>query len=360
MKPLIVDAHQDLAYNMLAYSRDYSLPLDAIRAKDRESNTVAENGTTLLSWYEYQKANVAIIFGTLFAAPASNPLTSVDGFHYQNSEEAHTLYLNQINRYEQLFEDHPDQFSRLRSKTDLEKVLASKEAGNSEIPTSIMILMEGGDGIRNMEELSFWWEKGVRIIGPAWKATKFCGGTGQPGPLTDQGHELLWEMAKYGYILDISHMDWLAAEQSLDEYSGTIIASHANALSKVIGGTRNRFLTDEIIKKLIERNGVIGVIPYNNFLMQGWEGMDPRPNISVDLVVDHIDAICQMAGNANHVGFGTDFDGGFGVENTPDEIDSISDLHIFTSKLASRGYSETDIENIFGGNWISILKRSLM
>lgn len=359
MKPLIVDAHQDLAYNMIAYARDYTLPLNVIREKDLGTSTITENGTTLLSWYEYQKANVGIIFATLFAAPVSDHAITHDSLHYNNSEEAHNLYLSQINKYNELFQNHPDKFKPMRTKADLSDLLSAKEKNIPIIPTSLLILMEGGDGIRSIDELPFWWENGVRIIGPAWKATKFCGGTGQPGPLTELGHQLLKAMATLDFILDISHMDWAAALESLDEYPGTMIASHANALAKVIGGGRNRFLTDEIIQKLILRNGVIGVIPYNNFLVQGWAGMDEKPEVSINLVVEQIDYICQMAGNTDHVGFGTDFDGGFGVEITPTEIDSISDLHKISPLLAKKGYTEHDIQKIFGGNWITTLQRSL-
>ena len=356
MRPFIIDAHQDLAYNMLSYGRDYTKSVADTRLLEIGSKAVKENGNTLLSWDEFQKANVRVIFSTLFAAPAINPMHQDDPMLYHNSDEAHLLYLKQIEAYKSLVAQHPNKFNFILRQDDLTTAL-NPDRTNSQV--SLMILMEGADCIRKPEEASFWWEQGVRVIGPAWKATRYCGGTGQPGPLTPDGHKLLAEMAKLGFILDLSHMDWAAALQALEEYPGTIIASHANVASKTEGGVRNRFLTDEIIKKLVGRGGVIGVIPFNNFLLPGWNKMDPIPRISLEMVADHIDAICQIAGNADHVGFGTDFDGGFGVESTPEEIDTIDDLHKMHPILAKRGYKESDISKIFGENWANILARSL-
>jgi membrane dipeptidase len=220
-------------------------------------------------------------------------------------------------------------------------------------------LMEGADCIRRVVEVEEWWERGVRIIGPAWMATKFCGGTREPGPLTKEGHELLEAMAHLGFTLDLSHMAWEAAREALDEYEGPIIASHSNAIRKVKNGSLNRFLTDEIIEGIIERNGVIGVVPFNRFLIQGWKNSDPREDCPLEMVAEQIDYICQKAGNPYHVGFGTDFDGGFGLQHVPPEIDTIADLHKLAPMLENRGYNDRDIDAIFSANWITHLKKNL-
>ena len=147
--------------------------------------------------------------------------------------------------------------------------------------------------------------------------------------------------------------------QALDEYEGNLIASHSNALKQVKNGNSNRFLTDEIIEKIIERNGVIGVVPFNRFLIQGWKNSDPRELCPLDMVAAQIDYICQIAGDARPAGFGTDFDGGFGLQHVPPEINTIADLHKLVPMLANRGYNESDIDAIFGGNWIDFMKRTL-
>jgi membrane dipeptidase len=166
-------------------------------------------------------------------------------------------------------------------------------------------------------------------------------------------------MAPIGFTLDLSHMSWESAPQALDIYEGPIIASHANALNQVRNGRSNRFLRDETIDGIIEHNGVIGVVPFNKFLVEGWNLPDPRSDIPLDMVAAQMDYICQRAGNARHVAFGTDFDGGFGLQHIPEGLDTIADLQKLAPLLDARGYSETDIAQIFGGNWIEHLRRTL-
>lgn len=359
MKPLIIDAHQDLAWNMLTFGRDYSLSALETRRREMGTPTVQRNDDTLLGWPEYQQGRVAVIFATLFAAPARASEGEWDLSTYANVEQAHILYKKQVDAYRQLFERHSDKFVALRSARDLAAVLADWDKPEKPAPTGLVTLMEGADGIRSLDELDEWWEAGVRIIGPAWKATRFCGGTGEPGPLTPEGHSLLAAMAERGFSLDISHMAWESALQALDSYEGHLIASHANPLKMVRNGSSNRFLSDEIIDRLLERDGIIGIVPFNRFLDQTWQRSDPRSACPLDRIVAHIDYICQRAGDAFHVGFGTDFDGGFGLQRVPDGIDTIADLQKLTPLLGERGYSEKDIRSIFGLNWQNFLQKSL-
>lgn len=356
-RKLIVDAHQDIAYNMQVLNREYTQPLAAIRAKDPTELT-ALHGTALLSVEEYRKANIGIIFGTLFAAPY-NELTSPEKrFHYENSDEAFQLYCEQLDIYDRLFTHPSNAFTHLRTQKDLNKAISSPPLSSND-PVHLLISIEGGDCIRDADDLQYFWSRGVRAIGPAWQRTRHCGGTDQPGGLTTDGIALLKNMDGMGFILDLSHMDWLAIHQAFDIFGGSIIASHANTFERVSNATRNRFLPDNILRKLIAHGGVVGVIPFNNFLYQYWSISATKPPITIEHVIDHIDHICQLAGNSDHVGFGSDFDGGFGSELTPDGIDSIADLTKIGDKLAQRGYNETDTEKILGGNWIRILRGSL-
>jgi membrane dipeptidase len=219
--------------------------------------------------------------------------------------------------------------------------------------------MEGAEAIQSFDELPEWWQLGLRIIGPAWAGTRFCGGSGEPGPLTSEGYALLDAMAECGFVLDISHMDERAVLQALDHYPGAVIASHSNALALLKGSDSNRHLSDVVIRVLLERGGVIGIVPLGNFLLPGWKAGDSRQEIGLKRVVAHIDYVCQMAGNALQVGLGTDFDGGFGVQSAPFEIDSSADLQKIGPLLAEKGYSDTDIAAILGENWISLLRRIL-
>jgi len=148
----------------------------------------------------------------------------------------------------------------------------------------------------------------------------------------------------------------MAALQALDTYPGAIIASHANVQSLLKGLDSNRHLSERVIHGLIERQAVIGVIPLNQFLQAGWKSGDRRVLVSLDRLIAHVDSICQIAGDAQHVALGSDFDGGFGLQNVPAEIDSIADLRKLIPMLAERGYAEDDIAAILGQNWARLLQ----
>ena len=279
-----------------------------------------------------------------------------DILSYATTEEAHTLYQAQLDAYHRLVDENPDLFCLLRSQRDLENLLDHWQTEAEAHPVGLVILMEGAEGVRHPGELREWWQQGVRTIGPAWAGTRFCGGSGEPGPLTRDGEVLLEGMAELNFTLDLSHMDEQAVLQALDIYPGPIIATHANAKALLKGTETNRHLSDRVIQGLLERGGTIGVMPYNNALLPGWLERGGRASVTLDHLVAQIDYICQMAGNARQVGLGSDFDGGYGVQSVPDGIDTIADLHKLAPLLAQKGYSEADIAGILGGNWQSHLE----
>lgn len=364
MSYLIVDAHQDLAWNMLTFGRDYTQPVQEIRRRETAHPYIRENnGDTLLSWHEYQRGRVALVFATLFAAPLRARAGEWDTQVYATPEQARQLYLRQMDAYDRLFDRHPACFTPIRCQRELTALLERwnqpEEAHPDGRPTGLVTLMEGAEALRALDELAEWWERGVRLIGPAWMGTRFCGGTREPGPLTREGRQLLDAMADFGYTLDLSHMAWEAAREALDRYEGGLVATHSNPLKMVKQGESNRFLPDDVIDGIIERGGVIGIVPFNRFLVQTWKNSDPREACPLDLVAAHIDYICQRAGDARHVGLGTDFDGGFGLQHIPPELDTIADLQKLAPLLAARGYSEADLAAIFGGNWLDHLRRTL-
>ena len=166
-------------------------------------------------------------------------------------------------------------------------------------------------------------------------------------------------MEEFGFTLDLSHMDEAAALQALDSYQGPIIASHANALALLKGSESNRHLTDAVMRGLLERGGTIGVVPANNFLRPGWRDSGGRAIVTLEHVAAQIDYICQAAGDARHAGLGSDFDGGFGLQSVPSDVDTIADLQKLVPMLAARGYSQEDISAIMGGNWLAHLKSYL-
>lgn len=360
--PLIVDAHEDMAYNMLVFGRDYTRSAAETRQLEKASSSeaVIHNGETLLGWSDYQQGRVAVIFSTLFATPARRKTGTSDKQVYADYDQAHHLYRTQLDTYHALTDRFPDKFRLITTRSELEAVLSHWEGSSAAgHPVGLVPLMEGAEGVRRPAELRQWWDAGLRMIGLAWAGTRFCGGTRDPGPLTDDGRALLKEMSEYGFTLDLSHMDELSARQSLDFYEGPVIASHANVAALLPGYEGNRLLPEDVIRGLIGRNGIIGVVPYCLFLKTGWKRGDPREGITLANVAAHIDSICQMAGDARHVGIGSDFDGGFGLNSVPADVDTIADLQKLAPILKAKGYNDEEVTAILGGNWLHHLRTQL-
>ncbi|PWH15679.1 MAG: hypothetical protein DDG59_11080 [Anaerolineae bacterium] len=356
---LLIDAHEDLAWNMLTFQRDYSRSAAEIRRSEAGSSIWKWNGDSLLGWEEYQHGQVMLIFATLFATPLRRKQGEWDTQCYADSRQAQKLYRAQLEAYYNLVEQHPQKFSLVLSQEDLHRLQEDWQTEKQAHAVGLLILMEGADAIEHPRQVEEWWNLGVRVLCPAWASNAFCGSTDEPGRLTKLGQQLLEAMAGAGFALDISHMDEPAALQALDRYEGTVIATHANAKALLKGVESHRHLSDLLIRRLVERDGVIGVMPYNAYLKAAWRDGDRREAVSLLDVVAHLDYICQLAGDSRHVGIGSDFDGGFGWQSVPSEIDTIADLQKLAQPLAERGYSSEDIANIFFRNWLRCCERFL-
>jgi len=355
----IVDAHLDLAYNALSFGRNYARPAMATRELEKGSPVVARNGNTLLGLADFLLGHVGVIFGTLYAAPKRFRTGDWETLFYADANEAHKQYAKQLDYYARLADEH-EAFRLIGSQQDLEAVLSTWQGDDfAKRRVGIVPLMEGADGIREPKEAEWWMERGVRLVGLAWSGTRYAGGTGAPGPLTPEGRQLLNVMADLGLMLDLAHCSDESFLEACDRFPGVAVCTHANPRALHKRPARpERHLSDEMIRRLAGRGGVIGVAPYNRFLTD-WQPTDGKARVTLNHVVAAIDHICQVTGNAAHVGLGSDFDGGFGVESTPAEIDTIADLQKLAPKLAERGYSEKDIAAIFSGNWLAVLRRGL-
>ena len=357
---MIVDAHEDIAWNILTFGRDYSRSVSETRAVEFGSDTVAQNGNTLLGLADWISGGVAVVFASLFATPYRRKEGPWDTQCYHDGREAAVLYSAQLDAYHRLIDRHPDGFQLILNARDLEALLSTWAAEGSGKRLGLVISMEGADGVLDPRHLDDWYERGVRIVGPAWSGTRYAGGTREPGPLTAAGFELLGAMAELGLALDLSHLAEEAVFQALDRFPGHILASHSNCRALLPNSpVPERHLPDAAIRGVSERDGVIGVVPYNRFLMDGWQPADGREHVTIGHVVAHIDHICQLLGNADYVGLGSDFDGGFGLEAVPSGLDSVADLRFIGDALRSRGYLESDIEAMMSGNWLRLLRRIL-
>lgn len=360
--PLILDSHCDLAWNMLSFGRDYTRSAAETRTREKGTYVPEANGDSLIGWPDYQRGGVAVVFSTLFAAPVRWKLEDWEKLCYSNYDEAHRFYMDELQLYHRLAESKPDYFRLLFDAKDLRNHMAEWQDSSKEgRPVGLLVLMEGADGVRDPGELAEWYELGVRLIGPAWAGTRYTGGTKEPGPLTDDGRRLLKAMADLNLTLDLSHMDEQAALEALDLYEGPVAASHVNCLALLPNFPTNRHFADRVLRGIIERGGVIGNVPLNAFLKSGWvrKNGSRREEVPLDVLAAHIDHVCQLAGNSLHSGIGSDFDGGFGLQSVPPEIDTVADLHKLTPLLTARGYSETDVANILGLNWLHFLEKNL-
>jgi membrane dipeptidase len=354
---IVVDAHEDIAYNFLRYGRDYRASVAAKR--QHEANGDHPNGYATTGLPDALLGRVAVVFSTIFTAPktAPSPMASLDDTHYSTPAEAYHLGEQQLDYYNRLF-DESEKIVPVRTQADLDAVLATWEPDTefADHKQGFVLLMENADPIIEPKQFEEWYERGVRLVGPAWAASRYCGGTGQPGPLTTLGRELLEVMASFNAILDLSHMAEESFLEAVDRYEGAIIASHSNPRSF---RNTDRHLSDDMIRRLAERDGVMGTVIYNNFLSDTWRKGNLRTDVPFSIVLDAIDTVCQLTGSAAHVGIGTDFDGGFGAENIPAGMDTITDLWKLGDGLRARGYSEADIEAILGGNMLRKLRQSL-
>jgi len=359
--PYLIDAHEDLAWNWLSFKTDYSRPMEEIRAAEAGEIDIRRGGSTLFGWSEYTRGQVALVFGTLFMAPKKYSSGDWDVATFSTNREYSDLIRKSIDYYRMLTDSHPDKFRRVFNRSDLSAVLEphKKESTTSEKPVGIINLIEGSEGLGSMEELEEWWQLGARILGPVWAGTRFCGGTIEGKAFTSEGRELLHALSSIGYILDVAHMNDLSIATALDEYEGAVIASHANCRWLLNAPSNQRHFSDENVRRMIERGGVIGVMPYANFLRTDWDYRDPSRHVTLEDLANHVDAICQIAGSCNHAAIGTDFDGGFGWPCVPDEVNSIGDMQKLAPILQKRGYTLEQIEAIYHGNWERILYQAL-
>jgi membrane dipeptidase len=316
-----------------------------------------KNGSATVGLPEAIVGRVAVVFATLFVAPKSAQQNPWQELYYEDAQTAHRLALKQLDYYHRIT-DEDDRLRLVRTQADLDAVLATWDRGRllTERQQGLVILMENADPIIEPKQFEEWYEQGVRIVGPAWKATRYTGGTGQPGPLTDLGRELLDVMMDFNALLDLSHMAEAAFLESVDRYEGPLIASHSNP--RAFSDT-DRHLTDEMIRRLAERNGVMGIVLLNRFLDHNWTKADGKQAITIDRVTGAIDYVCQLTGSSAHVGIGSDLDGGFGMESIPLEFDTVADLWLIKDALLARGYTEEDVAAILGGNMTRKLRETL-
>jgi len=353
---LIFDAHLDLAMNALEWNRDLTQPISDIRAAEEGKTDKPDRSRGTVSFSEMRRGGVGICVATLIARVEHNAYSPV--FGWRSPAQAWAQTQGQLGWYQAL--EEANELAQIRDRTTLEQHLAqwSSSGSNGKIPLGYILSLEGADSILTMDHLTRAYEKGLRAIGPAhYGQGIYANGTGASGGFNAKGRDLLKEMDRLGFILDVTHLCDECFWEALELYQGPLWASHQNCRALV---PHVRQFSDEQIKALIARGSVIGAALDAWMLVPGWVRGKTTPQsakVTLEQVVDHIDHVCQLAGNAQHAGIGSDLDGAFGFEQTPADLNTIADLAKIPELLARRGYASDDLDCITHSNFIDFLKR---
>jgi membrane dipeptidase len=364
--PFIVDGHLDLATNAMVLNRDLTKTVHQIREKEKALGwkDYQDRGRGTVALPELRKGCVGLVLATMISRFSKNgsPLhtMALKGWHSPRQAYAHAQ--GQLAWYREMeASGEMVQITEKKALSDHLELWMEDGAEAENKPIGYILALEGADSIVDLDYLHTYHEQGLRSIsishfGPG----RYAAGTHSDGSgLTSIGKELLKKMNQLPIQLDLTHLTDKGFFEALDIFQGSVVASHQNCRTIVPG---ERQFSDEQIRCILERDGIIGGaldtwMLYPNFQLNK---DDPKErDIGMERLVDHFDHICQMAGNSEHVGFGSDLDGLFGLEQTPHNMNTIADLQKFDTILKDRGYSPNDRDNLFYKNWIKTLNRIL-
>jgi len=348
----IFDAHLDLAMNALEWNRDLTLPVSEIREREEGITDKPDRGKNTVSLAAMRKGNIGLCMATQIARFVKKG-SPIPGWNSQHQAWAQTQ--GQLAWYKTM--EEAGEMVQIKDIKSLEAHLKLWKSDEPKKPIGYILSLEGADSIVDVSYLEKSYESGLRAIGPAhYGPGIYAHGTDSVGGIGQKGRELLKKVEELNLILDATHLCDKSFWETMEVYNGPVWASHNNCRALV---NHNRQFSDEQIKELINRNAVIGVALDAWMMVPHWVRGKSTPkemNVTLEIAVDNIDHICQLAGNCDHVGIGTDLDGAFGKEQSPYDLDTIADLQKIPHILSKRGYSVLDIEKIMHQNFISFLK----
>ena len=348
---LIVDSHLDIAYNALEWDRDLLQEIPAIREAEAGMSRKG-SGRNLVSFSELRRGGLGLFFVTVNCRLASVG-RRFPGVRTQDI--AYAKCMGELAYYRLM--EKKGVLRQVRDRSSLDRHLAEWESDAAATPLGFVLTMEGADGIVSAEQVTEWWEEGLRVVSLVhYGISSYAHGTQAPGGLTERGRPLLRALEKAGMILDTSHLAEQAFWEALDNFGGRVLATH-NCCRALCD--HDRQIDDRQIAALAERGGVIGTAFDDWMLSPLWDAeAQDNSQITLETVADHIDHVCQVTGSAKHVAIGTDLDGGYGKEQSPAEMDTIADLRLLFPILERRGYSPEEIAGVMHGNWIDLLRSS--
>ncbi len=350
----IIDAHLDLSMNAMEWNRDLTKSIHEINDREKELTDKPDRGIATVSLPELRKGNIGLVMATQIARYVA-PGNSLPGWN--SPEQAWAQTQAQLAWYNAM--EEVGEIIQVNDLASLEKHIALWDDENNKLqkPVGYILSLEGADSLITLQHLERAYQYGLRAIGPAhYGPGRYANGTDATGVMGVNGIALLKEIEHLNIILDATHLCDDSFWQALNNFNGHVWASHNNVRSLV---NHNRQFSDEQLKALIERRAVIGGALDAWMMVPNWKrGMSsPKEmNCNLEVLIDHIDHICQLTGNTVHVGIGSDLDGGFGKEQCPYDLETIASLQNIPSLLKKRGYTEKDISNIMHGNWLSFLR----
>lgn len=351
-----IDAHLDLSMNAMEWNRDLRQPVMDIRAREEGLTDKPDRAKGTVALPELRKGKIGLVVATQIARYVA-PGNHLPGWH--SPEQAWAQTQAQLAWYKAM--EAAGEMVMIKDAAALEQHLALWLNGepDDKKPIGYILSLEGADSLVTPQYLETAFQYGLRAVGPAhYGPGRYANGTDATGSLHEQGKVLLKEMDRLGMILDATHLCDDAFWDAMDIFTGPVWASHNNCRVLV---NHNRQFSDEQIRVLIERGAVIGGALDAWMMVPNWvrqqstpEGMD----CNLEKMVDHLDHICQLAGNTNHIGIGTDLDGAFGKEQSPYDLETIADLQKLPALFTKRGYTTIDIENIMHGNWLRLIRKA--
>ena len=351
---LIVDAQQNIAFNAQQAGRDFTRW--AWRQRDADAGRQPLPAATSLR--DNLLGRVGVVFAGIAVISERSPaLQSWQRYTYRTAVDAQALARWQLDYYRRLADDH-DNIRLILTQGDLSAVLESwaPEKTIGDRLQGLVVSMKGAEAIAEPLQCEDWLAGGVRVIAPAWGPTRYTAAAAGDGDLSLLGYELLEVLAGFNVLLDIAGMSERGAASALARYEGALIASHANPR---YFHDSPRCLSDEQIRRLAERGGVMGIMMYNRYLRKDWHPSDPKRRVTISHWVDAVDYVCQLTGSVAHVGLGSNIDGGYSYSSLPDEIDTSSDFWLLRTALLDRGFASDEVAAILGGNMLRKLRETL-
>ena len=348
----IFDAHLDLAMNALEWNRDLTKSVYQIRESEKGMVDKPDRGNNTVSLDAMRKGNIGICVATQIAGIKNK----INPHGWSSMEQAWAQTQGQLGWYKEM--EKNGEMYHIYDLNTLDNQIENWQKETKKKPIGYILSLEGADSIVNIDYLEKSYMLGLRAIGPAhYGPGVYAHGTDSNGGIGQKGKELVKKIEELNLILDVTHLSDTSFWETIEIYNGNLWASHNNCRKFV---NHNRQFSDDQIKEIIRRDGVIGV-PLDAWMMvPNWIRGESNPEamgVSLNQMIENIDHICQLSGNSNHVGIGTDLDGAFGIEQTPTDIDTIADLQKIPLMLKKIGFSENDIEKVMNKNFISFLRR---